>query len=88
MHMTITLDRKSPESATPPGFHRCLDMSVADLEACLDGISYPAAKHDLVSQACHNGAKPDVLAFLHLLPESKYSQFHDIAFMAWSFLLV
>ncbi|MEN8614771.1 DUF2795 domain-containing protein [Dehalogenimonas sp. THU2] len=87
--MTITLDRtQAKETATPPGFHRCLDMSVAELGTCLDGISYPATKHDLLSQARRNGAKPDVLTFLHLLPESKYHQFYDIAFMAWSFLLV
>lgn len=87
--MTMTLNQKpAKETAAPPGFHRCLDMSVAELETCLDGISYPAIKHDLVSQARRNGAKPDVLAFLHLLPESRYPQFHDIAFMAWSFLLV
>ncbi|MEL7563207.1 DUF2795 domain-containing protein [Dehalogenimonas sp. 4OHTPN] len=87
--MTMILDRaQTKEITAPPGFHRCLDMSVADLETCLDGISYPATKHDLVRHAHRNGAKPDILAFLHLLPENKYPQFHDIAFMAWSFLLV
>ncbi|MEL7563217.1 DUF2795 domain-containing protein [Dehalogenimonas sp. 4OHTPN] len=86
--MTIKLDRSLEKNLTSPAFHYCLDMSIADLETCLNGISYPATRHDLVSQARRNGAKPDVLAFLHLLPENKYPQFHDIAFMAWAFLLV
>ena len=73
---------------TRPGFHSCLDMSVADVEASLQGISYPASKHDLVRQGKQNGASNDVMAFLRLLPEGNYHQFHDIAFMAWSFLLI
>jgi hypothetical protein len=63
-------------------------MSLADVEAILQGVSYPANKHDLIHQGKTNGASDDVMAFLRLLPEGKYHQFHDIAFMAWSFLLV
>lgn len=67
--------------------HR-LDISVAELEISLGGVRYPAQKSDLVSQAKANRASNDVMTFFHLLPEGKYSRFYDIAFMAWSFLIV
>jgi len=71
-----------------PYLHRCLDMSIADLEACLHEVSYPAEKPDLIKKGKLGGATNDVMGFLHLLPNGKYHGFNDIAFLAWSYLLV
>jgi hypothetical protein len=67
--------------------HR-LDISVGELEVALLGVEYPAQKRDLIARARINGASDDIMTFLHLLPEDKYPHFYDIAFMAWSFLIV
>lgn len=73
---------------TQPGMHTCLDISIAELEACLADVDYPAIKRDLLHQAEFHDATPDVMAFLQILPEGKYHQFHDIASLAWAFLIV
>jgi len=85
--MTMVLERTG-KVAPQRGGNRSLDMSVADLDTAVRGMSFPATKHDLILQGRSNRASEDVMAFLHLLPEDRYSSFQDIAFMAWSFLLV
>ena len=87
--MTMVMEKlNTTERGNRPGTHTCLDMSITDLENCLEGVKYPATKHDLVHLARRHGTSDDIMAFFRLLPEGKYSQFNDIAFMAWSFLLV
>jgi len=49
---------------------------------------YPADKQDLIRWGKLHGASDDVMAFLSLLPPGEYRQLHDIAFMAWAWLLV
>lgn len=84
--MTMILEKGV--NGTGAATKRCLDISVAELESSLRGAEYPAQKHDLIARARLNGASDDIKAFLHLLPEDKYPHFYDIAFMAWSFLIV
>ena len=87
--MTMVLEKPATvKRGAQLGIHSCLDTSVAEIEASLRGISYPAQKRDLICQAKTNGASVDVMAFMSLLPEGKYHQFHDVGFMAWSFLII
>ncbi len=84
--MTMILEKNA--NRTGAGTKRRLDISVAELESSLRGAEYPAQKRDLIARARLNGASDDIMTFLHLLPEDKYPHFYDIAFMAWSFLIV
>ncbi len=87
--MTLVLERTATtEREARSMVPRCLDISIADLDDCLAGTNYPAGKHDLIERGKLNGATDDVMVFLRLLPQGKYHQFHDIAFMAWSYLVV
>ena len=87
--MTMILGRTPTiERRVQPGTHRGLDISIGDLETFLVGVAYPATKQDLIGQAKRNGASDDVMTFLRLLPEAKHHRFQDIAFMAWSFLII
>ncbi|MGI2336124.1 MAG: DUF2795 domain-containing protein [Dehalogenimonas sp.] len=86
--MTMILDEAPCKERTSPGFTCSLDMSVSELEQSLSDVPFPASKQDLILRAENNGAREGVRTFLHLLPEGKYRRFHDIANMAWSFLLV
>ncbi|MEL7563255.1 DUF2795 domain-containing protein [Dehalogenimonas sp. 4OHTPN] len=85
--MTMILDKAPFKERTSPGFSRSLDMSVAELEQSLSGIAFPATKKDLIVKAMSNGAAEDVLTFIHLLPDLKYCQFHDITFLVWSYVV-
>jgi hypothetical protein len=85
--MTMILDKTACKERALTGFNRSLDMSIAELEQSLSGISFPATKQDLVVNAKRNGAPEDVLIFIHLLPNLKYRQFHDVIFMAWSYVI-
>ncbi|AKG54199.1 hypothetical protein DGWBC_1569 [Dehalogenimonas sp. WBC-2] len=79
----MKIERVAPaKHGTHPVFHSYLDMSVADAETSLQGVSYPATKHDLIHQGKMNGASSDVMAFLRIMPEGRYTHFNDIASMA------
>jgi len=87
--MTIVLERPNTLAQRHrPGAHTYLDTSVAEIETSLAGIRYPADKQDLIRWGKFNCASDDVTAFLSLLPPGEYRQFHDIASMAWAWLLV
>ncbi|PVV83536.1 DUF2795 domain-containing protein [Dehalogenimonas alkenigignens] len=87
--MTMVLERSNTLKHTHhPGTLTYLDTSVAEIEASLAGVSYPAIKWELIRQAMRNGATPDAMAFFNLLPATKYDQFQDIASLAWAFLVV
>ncbi len=87
--MTMVLEKSAAtERDKRPREVTCLDLSVADLETSLRGITYPAERQDLIQQAARNNASDDTMAFFHLLPNDRYHQFNDIALLAWSFLIV
>jgi hypothetical protein len=68
--------------------HTFLNVSIADFERCLTGLDYPARKSDLIQTAKSHQASTSILRFLDLLPEGNYYHFGDIAFMAWTYLLI
>ena len=87
--MTMVLEKPAAtERDKRPTKTTHLDLSVADLETSLRGITYPAARRDLIQQAIRNNASDDTMAFFQLLPNNRYHQFNDIALLAWSFLIV
>ena len=88
--MTMVLEKATTNGrpGEQPRVLTSLDMSVAELEASLDGTCYPAEKRDLISQAEINDSIDDIIAFLNLLPEGKYLHPSAVSLLALIYLVV
>ncbi|WP_322011829.1 DUF2795 domain-containing protein [Paraburkholderia sp. J12] len=49
------------------------------IESAVVQVSYPAHPPVLIESAEHNGAAPDVIAALRLLPDEAYGSFPEVA---------
>ncbi|PVV83102.1 DUF2795 domain-containing protein [Dehalogenimonas alkenigignens] len=86
--MNTVLDRTKPHQAESLFQPRSLNTNLAELEQALGGLIFPATKSEIIEKAKENKASSDTLSFFRILPPGKYINFHEITFMAWSFLII
>jgi hypothetical protein len=86
--MKTLLDRPKQHQAEALFQPRSLNTSLAELEQALEGLVFPASKSEIIEKAKENKASSDTLSFFRILPPGKYQNFHEMSFMAWSFLII
>ncbi|MFA6421824.1 MAG: DUF2795 domain-containing protein [Candidatus Buchananbacteria bacterium] len=54
------------------------NVSMADLQRYLSGVTYPARKEDLVNRAMENGAPMDLIQMMEGLSEEEFNGHHQV----------